>query len=350
MFSLLEPLLSLAPSPLWIGLGAFLTSSLCVALTMPLWIRWCLQQRAFQPIRSAQVSELGGLHQHKARTPTMGGLILLGSAILSASVFAAPSHLDWWTLGLPGLAMGVMGAWDDGMKIVHGRYDGMSPRMKLICQALTGIALGLMVLGAAGDQTELQRLYVPLLGPLEFSSWIAWSGLLVFSALVFAGGTNAVNLTDGMDGLASGLLTLAFLFFGGLALFQADWIDPVTRQIVWVWSMSCAGACLAFLGFNRHPARVFMGDTGSMGFGALLCSMAILLRSELLLAICGGCFVLETLSVVLQVWSFRARGRRIFRCAPLHHHFEMGGIPETRVVAGFWIAGLLLALVAWQAV
>ena len=195
------------------------------------------------------------------------------------------------------------------------------------------------------------RITVPFFANLTLD--LGWF-YIPMAMLVFAGTSNAVNITDGLDGLAVGLCLFCFLAYAGLAYLTGNAIFADYLKILFVggvgelavFSMAVAGACLGFLWFNSHPAQVFMGDTGSMALGGALGSLALLTKQELLLVIIGGVFVAEALSWFLQVFSFRLRGKRIFRMAPIHHHFELSGWPESRVVIRFWIVGALLALLS----
>jgi phospho-N-acetylmuramoyl-pentapeptide-transferase len=269
---------------------------------------------------------------------------------MMAIVCGDPTSAVWWVLALGSFSMALMGLQDDWLKVTTQCYRGMSPRQKLLIQGCTGALLSAAALYATSSSPDLfsGSLFIPWWG------WVSLVGpssvllLMSFGAFTFTGGTNAVNLTDGMDGLLAGLLTISFGFFGLYCLTMSPTeISPLTQEIL-IWLSAALGAVLGFLPFNRYPAKIFMGDVGSMGLGGLLCTAVLLLRAELLLAIVGGVFVMETLSVVLQVWSLRVRGTRMFRCAPIHHHFEMGGIPESSLVYRFWAVGAALALLGWS--
>lgn len=348
---MLEPFFTsvLPPSEfIWRSLGAFATAFGCVVLGTPGWIWLCRRRHAVQPIRSSEVPELNGLHQHKAFTPTMGGIILIPSMFLAAWLWSAHVASAWWIVAFGTLSMALMGGWDDLLKVRGNSFQGLSAKGKLLLQWLSA----LIVVGTSfwlhGQQIGNWEtdLWLPWLGCVAFSGLISCVLLATLASFTFVGATNAVNLTDGMDGLAAGLVAIGCLFFALVAAQVPAIGTPETLGVVAMWASAGCGASLAFLLWNRHPARLFMGDTGSMGLGGCLASMAILLRLEVVFAVLGGVFVVETLSVILQVWSFRSRGKRVLRCAPLHHHFEMGGWSERAIVHGFWFAGLSLAVLA----
>jgi phospho-N-acetylmuramoyl-pentapeptide-transferase len=326
--------------------GAFCTAFALVTVGTPVWIWLCLRRNTVQPIRSSEVRELNGLHQHKASTPTMGGIILIPSMVLSSWIWSPAVEGSWWIVAFGTLSMALMGGWDDLLKVRGNSFRGLSPRGKLLLQWLAA----LVVVGATFTRHGLQTgtlgqdLLIPWLGCITCLSLLGVILLACLASFTFVGATNAVNLTDGMDGLAAGLVAIGCLFFAWVGAQYPTLAAPELMSAVSAWASAGFGASLAFLIWNRHPARLFMGDTGSMGLGGCLASLAILLRMEVVLALLGGVFVVETMSVILQVWSFRSRGKRILRCAPLHHHFEMGGYGERTIVHGFWFAGVALAL------
>jgi phospho-N-acetylmuramoyl-pentapeptide-transferase len=260
-------------------------------------------------------------HQVKTGTPTMGG-VLFGVGPLVA-LLLAPSRT---TLALAVLVYACMaiGAFDDISKIRKGKNKGLRARAKF---ALTGVAAVVFLLVAGPHQTVF-------LGIGTVPPWL-WYGL---SVCVVLATTHAVNLTDGLDGLASGTVLPPLLVFTCAAQFAAAPIG------VPLFAAATAGAVLGFLLFNRHPARLFMGDTGSLALGAALAGVAILTGTQLFLLLIGGVFAAETLSVIIQVASFKTTRRRVFRMSPLHHHFELGGWPETVVTTRFWIASLVLSV------
>lgn len=263
-------------------------------------------------------------HYAKAGTPTMGGVIILLGLIISAVLFAGNSTEVWLALFIT-IGHGLIGFLDDFIKVVLKRSLGLKARQKLAGQIIMAVALAYIGSVYFGRGTDL---WIPLVGvnvdfgPLYY--------VLIFFVLV--GTTNAVNLTDGLDGLAAGTTVVAALAYAAIA---ASFGKPDLA----VFSVALAGACLGFLKYNSYPARIFMGDTGSLALGGALASVAVLTKTELLLVIVGGVFVVEALSVIIQVISFKSTGKRVFRMSPIHHHFELGGWSETRVVTVFWLAG-----------
>jgi len=289
-------------------------------------------------------------HQAKAGTPTMGGLIILAGIVIPTLLWADVTNP--YTIMILGLTiwMGVIGFLDDYLKAKKNQHRGLVARQKMIGQILAGalFALGLaylMPIGTYDGTTDIPffKNYVLVLGVLYAPFIIA----------VITGASNAVNLTDGLDGLAIGLCGLAFLAFLGIAYvtgrtdfssyLQIEYL-PGAGELA-VFCGATVGAALGFLWFNTHPAEVFMGDTGSLALGGALGGLAILLKKELLLVVVGGVFVVVALSVIIQVLSYRYRGgKRVFKMAPLHHHFELCGWAEPKIVVRFWILGALCAL------
>jgi phospho-N-acetylmuramoyl-pentapeptide-transferase len=263
-------------------------------------------------------------HQVKTGTPTMGG-VLFGVAPLVA-LLLAPSRATLALLVLVYACMAV-GAWDDAMAIRQQKNRGLRALPKL---ALTGVA-AIAFLAVAGPQTT------SLLGVGAVPPWL-WYAL---SVIVVMSTAHAVNLTDGLDGLASGTIVPPLL-----VLICAGAMAGVTFGVS-LFAAATAGAVLGFLLYNKHPARVFMGDTGSLALGGALAGVAILTRTQLLLLLIGGVFAAETLSVIIQVASYKTTRRRVFRMSPLHHHFELGGWPETKVTSRFWLASLVLSLLGF---
>lgn len=337
--------------------GALVTSLLLAFVLGPLTIRWLKKMRVGQVVRGDGPET----HLQKAGTPTMGGVLILMSTAISTLLWAELTN--WYTvLTLVALIWaGGIGFMDDYLKVIQGRPKGLVAKYKMIGQLTLGVALGLVLIFHPISPIDASRTMVPF-----FSNWSLWLWpplYVVFVAVVVSGSSNAVNLTDGLDGLAAGLAAIATATFGIFAylLGRVDsssylglFYLPGSGELT-IFALALSGACLGFLWFNAHPAEVFMGDTGSLAIGAALGVMAILLKAEFLLVIVGGVFVVEILSVMLQVGFFRytARrtgvGRRIFRMAPIHHHFEQLGWPETKVVIRFWIAGILCSMVAFSA-
>ncbi len=289
-------------------------------------------------------------HQAKAGTPTMGGLLILIAILVPTFLWGNLSN-SLVRMALAGTVyMGALGALDDVLKL-RGNKNGLRGRWKLLFQGAFGLILGLWMMQQPEFEGVATHTTVPFLANLTLD----WGWFYIpLAMLIFAGTSNAVNITDGLDGLAVGLSLFCFLAYAGLAYVTGNAIFADYLKIVFVggvgeltvFSMAVAGACLGFLWFNSHPAQVFMGDTGSMALGGALGSLALLTKHELLLVIIGGVFVAEALSWFLQVFSFKLRRKRIFRMAPIHHHFELLGWPESRVVIRFWIVGALLALLS----
>jgi phospho-N-acetylmuramoyl-pentapeptide-transferase len=310
-----------------------------------------------QPLRQkSEVRELADLHSAKKGTPTMGGILILSTVAISALLWCDPANrLVWLVLGSM-LYLGLIGFADDYEKVAKKNSKGIRGWQKLTAQALLAIFVFLYLKYMSsydGDDSEWSRLYIPFLK----SAVVVNMGLLVtvvFFALVTMGASNAVNLTDGLDGLAIGCsisvaLTYAiFCYVAGNAKLATYLILPLVSGAgeLAVFCSAMVGAGLGFLWFNCHPARVFMGDTGSLALGGVLGVISICVHQELLLVIAGGVFVLEAGSVLLQVASFKLTGKRIFAMSPLHHHFELKGWDETTVVVRFWIMSLVGAMAA----
>lgn len=268
-------------------------------------------------------------HLKKAGTPTMGGIVIILAFTLSFLKFSSVANTDFYVLLIGTLGFGLVGFLDDYIKIVFKRSLGLTPRQKLFGQILFAIII-CVLLAREGQSTAIG---IP---GTDFS--FDWSGWFYypFIVIMMLATTNAVNFTDGLDGLLSGVSAIAFGAFAVVAM-QATSLPAA------VCAAAMIGAVLGFLVFNAHPAKVFMGDTGSLGIGGAISTIAIVTKSELLLIVIGGIFVIEMLSVVLQVTSFKLRGKRIFKMSPIHHHFELSGWSEWRVVITFWAVGVVLA-------
>ncbi|WP_368503988.1 phospho-N-acetylmuramoyl-pentapeptide-transferase [Alkalihalophilus sp. As8PL] len=271
-------------------------------------------------------------HQKKNGTPTMGGIVIVLS-IIATTIFISLQYLSFsleiLLLLLVTVGFGLVGFLDDYIKVVKKRNLGLTSKQKLVGQLIIAglFYWGLLQLGISTVIT------IPA---TTISLDIGWLYLpLVIVMLV--GASNAVNLTDGLDGLLAGTGAIAFGAFAILAWY-ADLID------VAIFSAAIVGAVLGFLVFNAHPAKVFMGDTGSLALGGAIAAIAIMTKQELLLVLIGGVFVIETLSVIIQVISFKTRGKRVFKMSPLHHHYELSGWSEWRVVVTFWMVGMILAV------
>ena len=278
------------------------------------------------------------LHAHKANTPTMGGLFVLAAFFLSISLCADWRHDSVRLAAFVALGFGSIGVADDWLKLRRRR--GLAARTKILWQlACAGGAIGLATLSPELSP-RLGEIFVPGIDSTVPLGWPA----VPLAIVVVVGASNAVNLTDGLDGLACGNLFLCLLGLAATIAMCGD-AHAADRSELLVVCLALAGATASFLWFNRHPARVFLGDTGSLPLGALLGWLAVAARLELMLLVLGGVFVVEALSVILQVASYRLFGRRLFRCAPLHHHFQLAGWTEPRVVRRFWLAGALCLIV-----
>ncbi|MCS3902250.1 phospho-N-acetylmuramoyl-pentapeptide-transferase [Methylohalomonas lacus] len=289
-------------------------------------------------------------HLTKTGTPTMGGLLILISIIISTLCWADLTNHYVWVALLVTTLFGVIGWIDDYRKVVNRDPKGLPARWKYFWQSLFGLGAAIVLFKLAGSPAETQLL-IPYVK--SFSIPLGMIGFLVLCYLVIVGSSNAVNLTDGLDGLAilptvmiAGALAI-FAYAGGNARF-AEYLDIpfiLGAGELAVFCGTMVGAGLGFLWFNTYPAQVFMGDIGALALGAALGVVAVMVQQELVLFIMGGVFVIETVSVMLQVASYKLTGRRLFRMAPLHHHYELKGWPEPRVIVRFWIITVILVLV-----
>lgn len=306
-------------------------------------------------------------HQKKSGTPTMGGVLICISILVPTLLWADLSNPYVWLVMLSTLAFGAIGFADDYIKVVHRRNKGLTAKAKLGLQlvASAGVAVALVVMETRGEYST--RLMVPFakrfrpdlvwewLGHIPHMHWLVFLPFVVFVLIVLSGASNAVNLTDGLDGLAIGCTIVAagaltvLTYVSGHSVFS-DYLElqrmPMVSELT-VFCGSMVGASIGFLWYNAHPAEVFMGDVGSLALGGAIGTVAVVIKQELLLPFIGGVFILEALSVMLQVGSYKLRnGKRIFKMAPLHHHFELLGWSESKVIARFWILALVFALFA----
>lgn len=301
-------------------------------------------QKKGQPIRE------DGPQSHlltKKGTPTMGGLLILGTATAAILLFASLLNPMVWVCLAVMWIYGVVGFADDYVKVTKQTSNAMTAKMKLLLQFMTAL-VSVLVISYYTPAGSRYSLTIPYFKDLALNLWLFY---VPFAMVVIAGASNAVNLSDGLDGLAGGLLVAAFAFFAlaayvcGTDVAQYFYVRALPGMgEVAVVCAAVAGGCVGFLWFNAPPAKVFMGDTGSLALGALLGTVAVMLKQEVMLAIVGGIFVLEALSVMIQVFWFKRTGRRVFKMAPIHHHFEQCGWPETTVVLRFWIVALMLLL------
>jgi phospho-N-acetylmuramoyl-pentapeptide-transferase len=329
---------------------ASIVSLLITILSGPLFIKWLYEKKIGQPIRKEDCPTLAQLHAKKQDTPTMGGLLILTSILVSSLLFMELTHPFTHILLFAMLAFGAIGVADDWLKLKHRNSKGIRSRTKLFFQILFAACIALFFVFKFG---EFQSYFIPFIK----SPFFIGGGLftVAFSIFVIAGASNAVNFTDGLDGLASGCLipvtaVLALFAFLSNHVELCHYLNlmyiPKSSEIA-IFLCATSSGSLGFLWYNGFPAQVFMGDTGSLSLGAIVGSSAMLLRREFLLVILGGIFVMEVLSVIIQVASYRFRNKkRVFLCSPLHHHFEYKGWAETKVVLRFWIVGLLLAAIA----
>jgi len=304
-----------------------------------------------QPIRqAAEVHRLAELHGAKQGTPTMGGVLIIGSVLISSLLWARLDNRFVWLALFSMIYLGVLGFADDYLKVTKRKTDGVPGRIKLLCQIVLACIVTSVFLTSPILEIQARALYVPFVKTpvIADMSWFT----VAFFALVIVGASNAVNLTDGLDGLATGCtITVAFAYalisYAAGNFRIAEYLQipfyPFTGELTVVCA-ALIGAGLGFLWFNCYPAKVFMGDTGSLAIGGLIGVVAICCKQELLLVVVGGVFVIEAFSVILQVLSFKTTGRRIFAMSPIHHHFELMGWKENTVIVRFWILSAIFAL------
>ena len=365
-----------------------ITSLIITIFFGPMFIKKLYMMKIGQKIRTKETCPLlAELHEKKKDTPTMGGILILFAILISLILWMDLTNIFTLILLVTTLWLGLVGAIDDYLKLKHKNSKGMPSKLKFLLQIIFAILIAIYLLWPIGEKISkkefvksppakehvmkvktsntikgvnisskeyFSRLYIPFYKkPIIFKGF---SIFFIFLLMVFVitGTSNAVNLTDGLDGLAAGCLVMSA---AALALFaflsnhiqMARYLNIIYLEHsseIAIYLFAIAGACLGFLWYNGFPAQIFMGDTGSLALGGVIGVSAILLRREILLAIIGGVFVAEALSVILQVLSYRYRNKkRIFLCSPLHHHFEYKGWPETKVVLRFWIIALLLAII-----
>lgn len=326
--------------------GAILTALLISLLLGPALIR---RLQALQIGQSIRDDGPAG-HLQKAGTPTMGGLLILASVLIATLLWANLANRFVWLALFSTIWMGVVGFVDDYRKVVAKDSKGLSARAKLLWQVIPSMLVGL-VLYVNPIDAYTTKLAIPF-----FKHWmpdLGW-GYILFVTLVIVGASNAVNLTDGLDGLAIGPVLISAAAYTVLAYIAGHASIAHYLQVVFVRGSSeltvfggaIVGASLGFLWYNTYPAQLFMGDTGSLALGAAVATLAVLVKSELLLLIVGGVFVVEAVSVILQVFSYRTTGRRVFRMAPIHHHYELNGMAEPKIIVRFWIISFILALLS----
>lgn len=315
--------------------------------------------KAGQPIRGASLMrELHEKHDAKAGTPTMGGIMIIFTVLISIFLCGNITNPYLIVTLISMIMLGVLGFVDDYMKVVKKNPDGVNAKTKLLWQLVVGGVVATILYTNNDTNTyqllegeiSISHICFPLLkSPIINLSWL----IIPFFIILCMGSSNAVNLTDGLDGLAIGITIIVSLAYSIIAyLAHHQWLatehlsiphNPLLGELV-IFLMALVGASFGFLWFNCHPAKVFMGDTGSLAIGGAIGTVAICTKQELLLVIIGGVFVMEALSVILQVTSFKLRGKRIFKMAPIHHHFELSGWHENQVIIRFWIISLFLAI------
>ena len=326
--------------------GAVLTALLVSFLLGPSMITWLRRLKVGQQVRDDGPQT----HLTKQGTPTMGGLLIIAALVTSVLLWSDLTNKYVWVVLFATLTFGGVGFWDDYLKVVKKRSTGLRAYQKFGLQIAASLAIGIFLYKFSGDH-EATFLSVPFMKSLLLD--LGWF-YIPFVAVVIVGSSNAVNLTDGLDGLAIGLVGIAatanavIVYLGGNKII-ADYLKILYISGSGELSIFCGamlGASLGFLWYNTHPAEVFMGDVGSLSLGGALGTLAVVTKHELILVVTGGIFVMETVSVILQVASYKLRGKRLFRMAPIHHHFEQIGWPESKVIVRFWIIGIILALIS----
>ena len=327
---------------------AFFIALILTLLIMPRYLAWAVSKNANQPI-----SKYVPAHENKGKTPTMGGVIFLGATLIAVLFTVNLSNPYIWGGIITLLGFGLVGFKDDIGKVLAGdNLEGLTPKAKMLLQALiASLSTGILIFVDFPTQFYIPFLKTPLfdLGYLAIPFWV----------LVFLATTNAVNLTDGLDGLATvpsiiALFSLSVIVYvTGHAIFSNYLLIPNIKGVgeVMILSAALAGGLLGFLWYNAYPAEVFMGDTGSLSIGGFIAYLAILGKSEILLILIGLVFVIETVSVILQVGSFKLRQKRIFKMAPIHHHFELKGWAENKIIVRFWMIAFIaniLALISFK--
>ncbi|MGE3261521.1 MAG: phospho-N-acetylmuramoyl-pentapeptide-transferase [Bacteriovoracia bacterium] len=326
------------------GLGAAMTALLISLVLGPFFIGWLKKLQMGQVVRTDGPQT----HLKKSGTPTMGGILILFSMLVSLLLWGDLASKEFWIVLFVTIGYGLIGWVDDYRKVVRKNPKGLSARQKLFFQILVAAVAGWLLQNYTGVNSEL---HVPFFK--HFALDLGWL-YIPFSLCVIVGASNAVNLTDGLDGLAIGPVITTAATFMALAYvaghvkiaeyLEIPYIAGASELAVYASAMAAAG--LGFLWFNSHPAQVFMGDVGSLALGGGIGALAVVTKNEILLLVVGGVFVMEALSVMIQVASFKLRGKRVFKMAPIHHHFELKGWPEPKVIVRFWIISALLAIAA----
>ncbi len=327
------------------GLSLVTSMSIVLIIGGP-FIKYFSKKNISDPIRD------DGPAEHiikKVGTPTMGGLLILIGILSSTLLWSDLNNIFIWFLIIVSSSFGILGAIDDFLKIKSENSSGMSPSKKFLLQIILAL-IAILFLNQFSSHEHLENLYFPFFKNLILNLGIFFIPFYIF---IIVGSSNAVNLTDGLDGLATVPVILvatsfAFICYVAGNIIFSDYLQiPYIKNLgeISIFCGSIVGACLGFLWFNAPPAKIFMGDTGSLSLGSSLGAIGILSKHEIVLGIIGGLFVLETASVIIQVISFKLTGKRVFRMAPIHHHFEKKGWAESTVVIRFWIISIILALI-----
>jgi len=326
--------------------GAFLTALLVTLLVGPMIIDKLSAMRARQVVREDGPQT----HFKKAGTPTMGGVLILLAVTVATLLWTQLTNRFVWLALLTTLAMGAVGFIDDYLKVTRANSVGLRPRQKLAWQVGIGLAVGGYLYLFPTDEFTT-KLAIPFL-----KRWLPELGIAyaVFAMLVVVGCSNAVTLADGLDGRAIVPTLMAAATFTLFAYVAGHAAIARYLQVIYVrgsselpvFAAALVGASLGFLWYNAHPAQVFMGDTGSLALGGALATVALITKNELVLVVAGGCFVVEALSVIIQVFWYKRTGQRIFRMAPIHHHYELNGLPEPKIIVRFWIVSFVLQVIS----
>ncbi|MBN1383263.1 MAG: phospho-N-acetylmuramoyl-pentapeptide-transferase [Elusimicrobia bacterium] len=328
--------------------GGALFTALCISIIFgPVLIRKLGNLKIKQTIRQDGPQS----HLAKAGTPTMGGILILVSLLISTILWARLENRFIWILVISATYLGILGFMDDYLKLIKKHSSGMSASMKILCLSIMAVVIAGYVYIFPPNAQYATSVNIPYLKGTFLNIGVMY---IFFSYFIIMSSSNAVNVSDGLDGLAvgaiifSGLVYVVFAYMAGNIKFS-EYLKiiyvPGAGEIT-IFLTAMIGACLGFLWFNCHPAEIFMGDTGSLFLGGSIGIISVLVKQELILIIAGGIFVIEALSVLLQVGSFRMRKKRIFKMAPIHHHYELSGYAESKVVVRFWIIAIILALFA----
>ena len=327
------------------SMAAALTSLVLVLILGNLVIKWLQRLKLGEEIRTLGPES----HKSKAGTPTMGGVMIIGAVITSILLWGNFLNHYVVIILIATISLASLGFVDDYIKTVKKNKSGLNPSLKLIFQVLIALAVALLVYVFPSNSKEASTLYIPFINNAIMNLGFVW---IIFAVIVIVGSSNAVNLTDGLDGLATGtvaitVFTLSIMTYltGNIKIAEYLLIPYVAHSAeLTVFLSALIGALVGFLWFNSNPASVFMGDTGSLALGGIIGIVAVMIKKEVFLFIVGGVFVIEALSVIIQVASFKLRGKRVFKMAPIHHHFELSGWAEQKVVVRMWILGFILAL------